>query len=89
MNIKYTFIILHTICCYHYIFRTKIDWCFPHVIQMDSAVKEIAKIYIQGDKKRKLKSHKCPILGDRATSYTNSKVVDRLQHEEVKLSFLL
>jgi hypothetical protein len=56
---------------------------------MDSAVKEIAKIYIQGDKKRKLKSHKCPILGDRATSYTNSKVVDRLQHEEVKLSFLL
>ena len=73
---------------YRYIFRTKIDWCFPNVIQMDSAVKEIAKVYIQGDKKRKLKSHKCPVLGDRAASYTNSKVVDRLRNK-VKLSFLL
>ena len=66
---------------YRYICRTKIDWCFPHVIQLE--------IYIQGDKKRKLKSHKCPVLGDRAASYKNSKVVDRLQHDEVKLSFLL
>jgi predicted Rossmann fold nucleotide-binding protein DprA/Smf involved in DNA uptake len=51
-------------------------------------VEEIAEIYIQGDKK-KLKSHKCPVLGGRAASYTNSKVVDRLQHEEVKLPFLV
>jgi hypothetical protein len=26
-------------------------------------VEEIAEIYIQGDKKKKLKSHKCPVLG--------------------------
>ena len=74
---------------YRYICRTKIDWCFPHVIQLDSAGKETAEIYIQGDKKRKLKSHKCLVLGVRVASYKNGKVVDRLQHVEVKLSFLL
>ena len=52
-------------------------------------MEEIAEIYIQGDKKKNLKSHKCPVLGGRAASYTNSKVVDRLQHEEVKLPFLV
>ncbi|CAB4031484.1 Hypothetical predicted protein, partial [Paramuricea clavata] len=40
--------------------RTKIDWCFPPVIQLDTAITEIAKIYIDGDKQLKLKSHMCP-----------------------------
>jgi hypothetical protein len=74
------------------VFRTKIDWCFPPVIQLDTAITEIAKIYIDGDKQLKLKSHMCPVLGERAvrlSSYKRSKVVDKLLCREVKLPFLL
>ena len=30
--------------------RAKIDWCLPSVIQCEFAQKEIAKLYINGDK---------------------------------------
>ena len=54
-------------------------------------MRETAKIYIEGDKKHKLKSHQLPIIGDGKSSkfYKVSKVIDRLSSSEVYLPFLL
>lgn len=73
----------------HNIFRTKLDWCMPPVLQATRAVKEIAKIYINGDKDAALSKHALPILGDRAAYVREGKVIKRQRTEDVRLPFLL
>ena len=71
--------------------RTKLEWAMPPLIQADKFVHETAKIYIEGDKEHKLKSHQWPIIGDgkSSKSYKVSKVIDRLSSSEAYLPFLL
>ena len=73
------------------VLRTKLEWTVPPLIQADKFVRETAKIYIEGDKKHKLKSHQWPIIGDgkSSKSYKVSKVIDRLSSSEAYLPFLL
>ena len=40
--------------------RTKLGWTVPPLIQADKFLRETAKIYIEGDKEHKLKSHQWP-----------------------------
>ena len=71
------------------LFRTKIDWCLPPCQNADCAVKEIANIYLEGDKDHKLSRHTAPILGDRAKFRRESKVMKRLRQEDARLNYLL
>ena len=61
--------------------RSKIDWCLPPVLQYDSALTEMAHMYIEGDKKRGLKKHYVPVYRDKRSiknRFTDcSKVIDR------------
>ena len=41
--------------------RAKVDWSLPSVIQCDSALNGMAKLYINGDKDRGLKRHHVPV----------------------------
>ena len=45
--------------------RVKIDWCLPSVIQCESALTEIAKLYINGGKELGLSRHHIPLYRDR------------------------
>ena len=44
--------------------RAKIDWCLPPVIQCESALMEIAKLYINGDKELGFTQHFIPLYKD-------------------------
>ena len=37
--------------------RSILDWCLPGVLQCEQPIKEIAKLYIEGDEKKGLKKH--------------------------------
>ena len=41
--------------------RSILDWCLPAVLQCEQPIKEIAKLYIEGDKKKGLKKHLIPV----------------------------
>ena len=63
--------------------RTNIDWCFPYPNQCEETLKEIAKLYLKGDKSLKLKPHRHPIFLDekgraRDKWGDSSKVLHRL-----------
>ncbi|CAB3991038.1 Hypothetical predicted protein [Paramuricea clavata] len=51
---------------------TKLDWCLPNVLQGDRMIKEVANLYINGDKKKGLKKHKAPVLCERPPTGGNS-----------------
>jgi hypothetical protein len=70
-------------------FRTKLDWSMPPIMQCGRAVKEIAEMFINGDKELFLPKHAIPILGDRAKYSQESKVMKRLRTEDPRLPFLL
>ena len=57
--------------------RSKIDWCLPPVLQCDSALTEMAHMYIEGDKKRGLKKHYVPVYRDKRSKIV-SLIVPRL-----------
>ena len=42
--------------------RTKINWCMPTALTADRAVKEIAEIYIEGDKNKGMRAHILPVI---------------------------
>ena len=44
--------------------RTNIDWCFPMVNQCEETIKEVAALYIDGDKELGLRSHQVPVFLD-------------------------
>lgn len=57
--------------------RTKLDWCMPPIIRANRATKEIAQLYLNGDKEALLLKHLLPILGDRAKYSKEGKVLKR------------
>ena len=61
----------------------------PPVLQGTRAIKEIAQIYLNGDKDNGLPKHVSPILGQRAKFAKEGKVLKRLRTEDVRLPFLL
>jgi hypothetical protein len=61
----------------------------PPILECDRAVKEIAEIFIKGDKELSLPKHATPTLGSRAKYSQESKVLKRLRTEEPRLPFLL
>ena len=73
--------------------QSKIDWCLPPVLQCDSVLKEMAQLYVEGDKARGLKKHYVPVYSDkRSTKYRIgdcSKVIARLKNAPARLPFLL
>ncbi len=73
--------------------RAKVDWSLPLVIQCDSALNEMAKLYINGDKDCGLKRHHVPVYRDRRSWQKNegdlSKVLEHLANSRPKLPFLL
>ena len=73
--------------------RSKIDWCLPPVMQCDSALTEMAHLYIEGDRKRGLKKHYVPVYRDNRSVKKRvtdcSKVVDRIRKTPAKFPFLL
>ncbi len=72
--------------------RAKVDWCFPNAIICEKALKEMAQIYIEGDKTMNLKRHYVPIHCDKRSKQKHSneasKVITRLQNAELKFPFL-
>ena len=62
--------------------RTKIDWCLPSVIQCESALAEIAKLYTNGDKELGLSRHYIPLYRGRRSWQKHqgemSKVLKRI-----------
>ena len=74
---------------YFLFYRAKLDWCMPPILQGTRACKEIAKLYLEGDKDASVRKHALPILGDRATYAREGKVLKRKRTEDVTLPFLL
>ena len=73
--------------------RTNLDWCFPKSTHCEETIKEIAKLYIKGDKEFDLKPHQIPVFVDergRAISkYSQGgKVLDRLSKKDELNIFL-
>ena len=71
----------------------KIDGCLLLVIQCDSAIMEMAKLYINGDKELGLAKHHIPVYRDRRSWQKHegdmSKVLQRISSSRHKLPFLL
>ena len=68
-------------------FRTKLGWFMPPVLEATRAVKEIAKIYVNGDKGASFLNHALPIVGDRAAYTKEGKVLKRQRTEDVRPPF--
>ncbi len=68
--------------------RTKLDWCLPSVLNADRLVEQVSKLYLDGDKKKGLKPHMMPVIGDKCV-FTRSKVLQRIRNSESKLQYLL
>ncbi len=72
--------------------RTKIDWCFPEVVQCDLALEAMANLYVNGDKTLGLGKHRIPIYKDIRSMLKKdemSKVIKRIATEKPNLPFLL
>ena len=61
----------------------------PPILQARRANKEMAKMYLNGDKDASLPEHSLPILGDRAKYVKEGKVLKRHRTEDTTLPFLL
>ena len=73
--------------------RSVVDWVLPHPIQCPNTVKNITKLYTDGNKERALRPHRNTKFFDsrqRASGkYKVSKVVDRLAQQTVKCPHVL
>ena len=63
--------------------RTNVDWCFPMPVQCEETVKDVASLYLDGDKDAGLPRHRMPVFIDARGRALNkyahgSKVLDRL-----------
>nr|XP_039253066.1 uncharacterized protein LOC120330255 [Styela clava] len=62
--------------------RTIVDWQFPMPAQCPHTIREVAKLYLDGDQERDLAKHRLPVFMDsrgRAKQYrSSSKVLDRV-----------
>ena len=68
--------------------RAIVDWSLPNPISCPKTMEEIAQLYTNGDKKRRIARHQAPLFSDvrgrAASRYDVSKVVDRLRTESPK-----
>ena len=67
--------------------RTKLDWSLPNILQSERMIKEVAHLYLHGDKNKGLKKHSIPVIGDK-NPYRRSKVLDRIEKTKARLPFL-
>ena len=68
--------------------RTKISWCLPSLKNSKKIIQDAAKTYIEGD--TKIKPHKVGrLFSGRGKSYSVSKVLDRVNDEKGRCSFLI
>ena len=44
--------------------RTNVDWCFPMPVQCEETVKDVASLYLHGDKDAGLPRHRMPVFLD-------------------------
>ena len=44
--------------------RTYLEWCFPYVGQCQEILKEVAELYLEGNKAKNLKPHRLPVFID-------------------------
>ena len=63
--------------------RTNIDWCFPMPLNCEETIKEVAQLYLDGDKETGLAPHRVPVFLDERGRAVNryargSKVLNRL-----------
>ena len=63
--------------------RTNIDWCFPLPLNCEETIKEVAQLYLDGDKETGLAPHRVPVFLDERGRAVNryargSKVLNRL-----------
>ena len=63
--------------------RTNVDWCFPMPIQYEETIKDVATLYIDGDKRVQLRRHQVPVFTDEKLhalkKYSHGgKILDRL-----------
>ena len=61
--------------------RTNVDWCFPMPVQREETVKDVASLYLDGDKDVGLPCHQMPVFLDERSCALNkyahgSKVLD-------------
>ena len=73
--------------------RTNLDWCFPKSTHCEETLKEIAHLYINGNKEFDLKPHQIPIFLDErgralAKYRDGGKVLDRLSKKDKRSIFL-
>ena len=63
--------------------RTNVDCCFPMPIQCEETIKDVASLYLDGEKDAGLPRHRIPVFLDERGRALNkyghgSKVLDRL-----------
>ena len=68
--------------------RSKLDWSLPNSLQSNRMVAGVADLYINGSTEKGLKKHAIPIMGSKS-AYKRSKVLDRIEKSNTRLSFLL
>ena len=69
--------------------RTVVDWCFPNPFRCQETIKEVGKMYLDGDKEYGLSKHQVPVFVDERGRALNkymqgSKVLDRHARETIK-----
>ena len=72
--------------------RSKVDWYLLAMIQCESTLGEMAKLYINGSKEDGLKKHHVPVYRDSRSQKGSdkiSKVVDRIKKSTPRLPFLV
>ena len=68
--------------------RTKLSWALPSVRLCDDILRESIKLYFKGD--NHIKAHRSTIFfSSRATKYSTSKVIDRVDAEKGRCPFLV
>ena len=63
--------------------RTNVDWCFPMPLQCVETIREVASLYLDGNKEIGLPRHQIPVFVDERSRALNkyahgNKVLDRL-----------
>ena len=65
--------------------RALVDWTLPHSISCPKTMKQIARIYTDGDPKTSLIKHREPAC----KKCERSKAVDKLKNEPARSSFIV
>ena len=73
--------------------RALVDWTLPHSISCPKTMKQIARIYTDGDPKTGLIKHRLSTFFDKREPackiFERSKAVDKLKNEPARFSFIV